>query len=166
MSWQVGSITMLKRCNLKKIPLLTRILLLLSLACAIAVVVMGLEDVKGIILGMAAAFLVTLELTRRWRSIRKFVFLAAGTFLVALVLSGLYMELAKPLALHIGGPDALENAAWQIFSVVLSDTILLVGPGCIAIGVAGTIILSILRLRHRWKKKHAVTAENLTPSTP
>jgi len=160
-----GTITMLKRIDLKKIPLLTRILLLLSLACVIAVVVVGLEDVKGIILGMAAAILVTLEWTRRWHSIRKFVFLAVGTFLVALILSGLYMELANPLALRIGGPGALENAAWQIFSIILSDTMLLVGPGCIVIGAAGTIILSILRLRRWWEKKHAVTAENLTPST-
>ncbi len=153
---------MWKRISFKKIPLVTRILVILALCCAIAVVVVGLDDVDGFLLGMTASALITLELTRRWRSIRKFIFLSAGTFLMALMISGLYMELAEPLALRIGGPGALANSAWQIFSIILSDIILLIGPGCIVIGVLGALVLSIVRLRRWWGKKHAAAAENLT----
>ena len=156
---------MLKRIGLTNIPLLTRILLLLSLGCVIAVVVVGLDDVDGILLSMAASSLITLELTRRWRNIRKFIFLAAGTFFTALVISGLYMELAEPLLVRLAGPGALESSAWQLFSEILSYLMLVIGPGCIVIGGAGAFILSVIRLRRWWEKKHTAGTGNLTPST-
>ena len=157
---------MIKKVTIKNIPLLTRILLALFLIFTIAVVIIGLDDVPGFFLGIAAATTITVELTRRWRSIRKFIFLAVGTFFIALTISGLYMELAEPLALHIGGPGALESSGWQIFSVILSDIMLLFGTGCIVVGWCGALVLSIIKLRRWWYKKRATNSENLTPSTP
>lgn len=153
----------MKRVTLKSVPLLTRILLALFLALAITVVFLGLDNAAGIITGMIAASMLVIEFTRRWRSIRKFIYLAVGTFVVAVVISGLYMELAGPLALRIGGPDALQGSAWQVFSIILSDTMLLVGPGCIVIGWAGAIVLSTIRF-YRWLQKHRALREHLTPS--
>ena len=103
----------------------------------VLVIVIGLNSVTGLALGLVWVTIIVLAITRRWRRIRSFLFLAAGTFLGAIVLSGLYMEVAMPLAIRIGG-------------------ILLVGAGAVIVGVGGAIVLAVSRA---WTELHR-------PSTP
>ena len=122
----------------------------------VLVIVIGLNSVTGLALGLVWVTIIVLAITRRWRRIRSFLFLAAGTFLGAIVLSGLYMEVAMPLAIRIGGEAALSSTPWKIFQGVVSDGILLVGAGAVIVGVGGAIVLAVSRA---WTELHR-------PSTP
>jgi hypothetical protein len=111
----------------------------------VLVIVIGLNSVTGLALGLVWVTIILLNITHRWRRIRNFLYLAAGTFLGAIILSGIYMEIALPLAVRIGGQAALESTPWKIFQGVVSDGILLIGAGAMIIGVVGAIILAVNR---------------------
>ena len=141
----------MKRFTLKSWPVTTRILVSLFVLLALCVVFIGLDNVPGLILGMAAAAMLTLEFTRRWRRIRRFLFLAGGSFLASVILSGLYTEVALPLAERIGGPFATESTGWLVYHAIVSYGIFLIAPGCIVVGMAGALVLAIMRVRAEFR---------------
>jgi hypothetical protein len=132
---------------------LARVVVPVLFVLAVCVVVIGLNSVTGLALGLTAVTILILVLVRRWRRIRNFIYLAVGAFLGAVVLSGIYMEIARPLAVRIGGEGALESTPWNIFQGFVSDGIMLIAGSAIIIGVFGAIILALARawgeLRHR-----------------
>ena len=138
--------------TLKNSRLATRVLLFLFAVLAICVIFVGLDNPTGIILGWLATATLLAELTRRWRKIRNFLILLFASFIGAIILSFLYMEVALPFAEWIWGIDAPQSTPWRIFHVIISNIILLLTPVGIFVGIVGTIWLVILRLvalRHR-----------------
>lgn len=139
--------TIIQRLSaLKNSRLATRVLLALFAALAICVIFVGLDNPTGIILGWLATAILLAELTRRWRKIRYFLILLFASFIGAIILSFLYVEVAFPLAGWLGGVNASQSTAWRIFHVIISNIILLLTPVGIFIGIVGTIWLIILRL--------------------
>ena len=154
----------MKQLRLKNIPLVTRLLLAAFLVLVIITLVVGLDNVIGLIMGMAAASMIVIELTRRWRSIRRFLLLASGTFIVAVIASGLYVELIIPLARRLAGEGVLQTSGWQIFQEIISAGLLLISPGCIVIGLAGAAVLTLQRLVRRLQARKDAESK-LTPTT-
>ncbi len=132
--------------DLKNSRLTTRVLLALFLALIICIVFVGLDNPTGIILGWVAVTILLTALVRGWRKIWHFLILLFVSFVGAIVLSFLYMEVALPLTGWFGGADATQSVPWRIFHVIVSDVILLFTPVGIFIGVVGSIWLGILRL--------------------
>jgi hypothetical protein len=123
----------------------TRIMVPALFVLVVWIVIIGLNNVIGLALGITAVAIVVLAITRRWRRIRSYLFLAGGTFLGAIILSGIYMEVARPLAIRIGGQAALDSTPWKIFQAIVSDGILLIGASAIIIGIVGAIVLAVAR---------------------
>jgi len=138
----------LKLSALKNSRLATRVLLAFFVLLVICVIFVGLDNAIGIILGWlaTAALIISVILTRKWRKIRYFIILLFVSFLGAIFLSFLYMELALPFAEWLGGVNATQSTTWRIYHVVISDIILLFTPVGIFIGIVGSIWLGILRL--------------------
>lgn len=153
----------MKQLRLRNIPLITRLLLAAFVVLAIAALVVGLDNVIGLIIGMASAAMIITEITRRWRSIRRFLFLAVGTFLTAVIISGLYVELIIPLARRIAGEGVLQTSGWQIYQEFISAGILMISPGCIVIGLGGAAVLALQRLARRLQARKDPES-NLTPT--
>lgn len=127
-------------------------MLILFAVLVICVVFVGLDNATGIILGWMAAASLIMAVALKWRKIWYFLILLAASFIGAIFLAFVYVEIALPLAEWIGGFDASQSIAWRVFHVIISNIILLFTPVGIVIGIAGTIWLSILRLialRHR-----------------
>jgi hypothetical protein len=142
-----------KLLALVRLPGVTRILLTLFLALVICVVFIGLDSVTGIILGWLAVTALILLMVRRWRKAWYFLILLFASFVGAILLSGLYMVVALPIAEWLGGAEATESIAWRIFHVIISNIILLVSPVGIFIGIMGAIVLVVSRLVGLWRKK-------------
>ncbi len=132
--------------TLKNSRLLTRVLLALFLVLIICVVFVGLDNPTGIIIGWLAFMALFTAWVRRWRKIRYFLVLLFVSFIGAIVLSGLYVEVALPLAGWLGGVNATQSTPWRIFHVIVSNLILLFTPVGIFIGIVGGIWLGISRL--------------------
>ncbi len=111
----------------------------------VLVLIIGLNSVTGLALGLTWITIIMLAITHHWRRIRNFLYLAGGTFLAAIILSGIYMEIAVPLAVRIGGQAALTSTPWKIFQGIVSDGILLVGASAVIVGIFGAIILAVSR---------------------
>jgi len=141
-----------KLSALRNSRLATRVLLALFVLLVICVVLVGLDNATGIILGWMASTFLIIAVARNWRKFWYFLILLFATFLGAIFLSFLYVEVARPLAEWIGGINATQSIGWRVFHVVVSNIILLFTPVGIVIGIVGTIWLIILRLvalRHR-----------------
>jgi hypothetical protein len=123
----------------------SRISLVVAALLVIAIVFIGLHDV-GMILGYLATAIVMLELTRRWRKTRYFVILFCASFLGIIFLAFLHEEVVAPLVSLFTGAAANESLGFRIFSDVISLVMIFVGVMGIVIGIAGTLILGILRL--------------------
>jgi len=143
---------------LKNSRLATRVLLALFAALAICVIFVGLDNPTGIILGWLATVILLAELTRRWRKISNFLILLFASFIGAIILSFLYMEVALPFAEWIWGINAPQSTPWRIFHVIVTDVILLFTPMGIFVGIVGTILLGILRLVALRKRSRSVSA--------
>jgi hypothetical protein len=127
----------------------TRILVPVFFVLFLCIVVFGLDTVTGLALGLADMTVLILVLTRRWRRIRNYLFLAGGALLGAIILSGIYMEIAVPLALRVGGQGALDSTPWHIFQGIVSDGMILVGASAIVVGIFGAIVVGVTRA---WKE--------------
>ncbi len=138
--------------DLKNSRLTTRVLLALFLALVVCVVFVGLDNPTGIIIGWVAVTVFLAMVVRRWRRIRSFLILLFATFIGAIILSMIYVELALPVAGWFGGHDATQSLAWRIFHVVISNLILLFTPPGIFVGFVGSVWLGISRLSSLRKK--------------
>jgi MFS family permease len=136
----------------KRIYLISFFLLLL---CSIFV---GLDNPTGIILGWLAITVLAIALVRSWRKPWYFLVLLAVSIIGAIILSGIYVEVAWPLASWIGGVNVTESAGWRVFHVIVSNLILLVTPVGIIVGLGGFIILCIWRLYERRHRRDAASS--------
>jgi hypothetical protein len=109
------------------------------------VVFAGLHDI-GIVMGIAAAMVLIIELTRRWRRIRNFIILFIGAVVGMIFLAFLDEGVVKPVVVFIGGQAALATAPFEIFNQVISLVMLFFGVACVLTGFFGTIVLAIWRL--------------------
>ena len=123
----------------------TRIMVPVVFVLLVLVVIIGLNSVTGLALGLVAVTIIMFSITHHWRRIRNFLFLAGGTFLGAIILSGIFMEIAMPLAVRVGGQAALSSTPWKIFQAFVSDSILLIGASAMIVGVGGAIVLAVSR---------------------
>ena len=122
-----------------------RISWVLAALLVIGVIFLGLHD-AGLILGYLATTIIIVELTHRWRKIRYFVFLLFASFLGAIILAFLHEEVVSPLVSLFTGASAVQSLGFRIFSDAVSLAIIFFGVMGVVIGMAGTIILGILRL--------------------
>ena len=123
-----------------------RILLIVFLLLVISVVIIGLDDIPGFILGYVATTTLFLIMTRKWNSIKRFLLLLTLSIIGIIFLSFLYVEVISRIAVFIGGDDALQNTAVRIIEMIITYIILFGGPVGIFFGFAGTVILGIFRL--------------------
>jgi hypothetical protein len=135
-----------------RLPRKKRIYLIAFLVLILSAIFVGLDNPTGIILGWLAVAVLIVALVRRWRNPWYFLVLLIVTFLGAILLSGLYMEVARPLAQWIGGVNVAESTGWRVFHVVISNVILLCAPVGIIIGFIGFIIMSIWNL-YIWQRR-------------
>jgi hypothetical protein len=123
----------------------SRISLIIAVVLILGVIIFGLHDV-GIVLGILAAIVILVELTRRWRKIRNFIMLFVASFLGMILLSFLDVEVAKPLFRFLGGFGAENGAGFQVFNQVVSLIILFFGVAGLLTGFWGAAILCIWRV--------------------
>jgi hypothetical protein len=121
----------------------------------LAVLVIGLNNIVGIVCGNLAIGMLYLVMTRHWWRIRSFIILFFVTMLSIIVLSGLYVEAIWRLAVWIGGEGATEHAAFRAIHFTISNIILLACPSGMLVGLLGASTLGIMRLSTILKKKTA-----------
>jgi hypothetical protein len=140
---------------LLRLPRRRRIYLISFLVLLLTAVIVGLDNPTGIILGWLAITVLMVAFVRQWRKPGYFFVLFLVFFLGAILLSGIYMEVASPLAHWIGGANATQSTGWHIFHVIVSNIILLCAPVGVFIGLAGFIITSIWSL-YQWRRRRTV----------
>lgn len=122
-----------------------RVSWVLAALLVIGVIFLGLHD-TGLILGYLATTIIIVELTHRWRKIRYFIFLFVASFLSAIFLAFLHEEVVSPLVRLFTGAAAVQSRGFRIFSDAVSLAIIFAGVMGVVIGMAGTLILGIIRL--------------------
>jgi hypothetical protein len=128
------------------------------ISCLILVfsaILIGLDNPTGIIVGWLAVIVLLVALARRWWTPWYFLILVVGSFLGAIILSFLYMDVALPIARWIGGADVTNSNAWRVFHMVISNLILLFVPMGLLFGAAGFVLLGIIRLFSLIRRRHA-----------
>jgi hypothetical protein len=127
----------------------TRVLLVLFFVLVIGVIFIGLVDLPGHILGYLATTVIFIMATRTWRSIKKFLILFVVSFIGAIFLSFIYVEVICRLAAVIGGINALHSAPIRIIQLIITYIILFAVPVGMFIGIFGSLILGVQRIRLR-----------------
>lgn len=138
---------------LKRIPMLTRILLAAFCVLMIIAVIIGIDNDRGILMGWLATTVLLIEITRRWRKEWHFLLLSVGVVVGAIFLSFLHEAVVYPLVEKIGGASALQSRGLEIFHFIITDLILLFTPMGIIIGIIGAITLFFIRLIMLGRKK-------------
>ena len=131
---------------LRRMPVLTRILLAVFFMLVVSLVFIGMDNETGIILGWLAAAVLLVELTRRWRRPLYFFILAIASFGGAIFLAFLHEEIVYPLVRWLGGANAVQSLPVKIFHEATSLIIIFFGPTGIIIGVVGAAVLLVVRL--------------------
>ena len=121
----------------------------------IVVLVIGLNNIAGLICGNLAIAMLYIVLTRRWWRIRNFIILFFATVVGIIALSALYVEVIWRVAVAIGGTGVVENTAFRIVDFIINNLILLAGPSGMLVGIIGATALGIIRLSTLRKKKAA-----------
>jgi len=124
----------------------TIILLAIFVILLISVLVIGLNDAPGFILGYVTTFVLFFTISRNWRKIKSFIILFAASLVGIFFLSLLYVEVIYRLAEWIGGIEALHSVPMDIITMVITYVILFGGPVGILVGILGTLTLAIFRL--------------------
>jgi len=135
-----------KFSGLLRFPRRNRLYMVSFIILVLSAVLVGLDNPTGIILGWLAVTVLLVAMVRKWRKPWYFLILLVGSFTGAIILSGFYQEVCKPLAELIGGINATDSIAWRIFHVIVSNVILLAVPIGMLFGVMGFIILGAFRL--------------------
>jgi MFS family permease len=136
---------------LLRLPRRKRIYLISFLVLLISAIFVGLDNPTGIILGWLAVTVLAVAMVREWRKPGYFFILFLVSFLGAILLAGIYVEVAQPLAQWIGGVNMGDSTGWRIFHVVVSNIILLGAPVGVFIGLVGFIIMSIWKI-YEWRQ--------------
>lgn len=120
--------------------------LISCLILILSAILIGLDNPTGIIVGWLAVIVWIVALARRWWTPWYFLILVVGSFLGAIIISFIYMDVALPIARWIGGANADNSTAWHVFHMIVSNLILLVVPMTLLFGVTGFVVLGIFRL--------------------
>jgi hypothetical protein len=131
---------------LKRIPILTVVLLALFIALMVVALCIGIDSDYGVLVGWLAVITLLTEITRRWRKEWQFLLLIVGAVIGSILLSGLH-EL-------VVGSDSLPQNYWlNFFHALITDIILLFTPMAIIYGFLATITIFVIRLVTLGKKK-------------
>ena len=125
------------------------------LLLVLVVLVIGLNNIAGLICGNLAFGMLYIVMTRRWWRIRNYIILFFSTVVGIIALSALYVEVIWRVAVAIGGAGVAENTAFRIIDFIINNLILLAGPSGMLVGLVGAITLGIIRLSTLRKKKEA-----------
>ena len=123
----------------------SRVSIIIVVLLAFGVIIAGLHDV-GIVMGILAAAVILVEMTRRWRRTRNFIIMFAASFLGMIFLSFLDIEVVKPLVYFIGGEGAVSRTVFDVINQVISLIILFFGLAGLLTGFFGTLITGTLNL--------------------
>jgi hypothetical protein len=123
----------------------SRVSIIIVVLLAFGVIVAGLHDV-GIVMGILAAVVILVEMTRRWRRTRNFIIMFFTSLLGMAFLSFLDIEVVKPLVYFIGGEGAASRTVFDVFNQVISLIILFFGLAGVLTGFFGTIITGAVSL--------------------
>ncbi len=123
------------------------IFVLLAIFCVlvIGVIIIGLDNLTGIILGYLATTILAGAITHKWRKIKNFLILFAASLVGIFFLSFLHEEVVYPLAILIGGITALQSYTLNVFHVIISIIIVFACAVGMLVGVAGSVILYVGR---------------------
>ena len=121
----------------------------------LVVLVIGLDNVAGIICGNLAVAMLYIVITRRWWRIRKFIILFFISLVSMGILAGLYVEVIVRLSVLVGGEGATDNSVFRVVHFIISNLIMLVCPAGMLVGLIGASTLGIIRLSTLRKKKTA-----------
>ncbi len=124
---------------IKRIPILTAILLALFIAVMIIALVIGIDSDRGVLVGWLAIIILLVEITRRWHKEWQFLLLIAGAVIGSIILSALHDAVI--------GSDSIPQNWWaNAFHAIITDMILLFTPMAIIYGLLATITVFIVRL--------------------
>ncbi len=131
---------------LKKIPLLTIVLLTLFVALIVVALCIGIDRDRGVLVGWLGVLILLTEMTRRWRKEWQFLLLIVGAVIGSILLSGLHQ-------LVVGSDSVPQNFWLNFFHALITDIILLFTPMAIIYGALATITVFIIRMVTLGKKK-------------
>ena len=126
-----------------------RLLLIAFFILFIAVIFAGLKIFVGYVLGYLAAISLLVALTCRWRKVKYFLILLAVSVLGTIFISMIYVEVIARIFGAIFGEGVFTSTGWKIFDVFISNMIIFFTPVGILVGVAGSLILYIIRIANR-----------------
>lgn len=131
---------------LKRIPVLSYILVGIFIVLMIIAGIIGIDGDRGVLVGWLGVIVLLAEITRRWRKEWHFLLLIAGAFVLAIILSFLHEVVVYPLVGKIGGASALQSQGLAIFHAIIKNFLVLFTPMAIIYGIIGTITIFIVRL--------------------
>ena len=131
---------------LKRIPILSYIIVGIFVILIIIAVVIGIDTDQGVLVGFLAFIILLMEITRRWSKEWHFLLLIVGALALAFFLSFLHEVVVYPLVEIIGGESALQSKGLEIFHDIIVAILTIVTPMAIIYGIIGAITLFILRL--------------------
>ena len=132
-----------------KLPTLIRrrqgIFVLLAIFCVLVIgaIIIGLDNLTGIILGYLATAILAGAITRKWRKIKSFLILFAVSLVAIFFLSFLHEEVVYPLAILIWGITVLQSYTLNVFHVIISIIIVFACPVGMLVGLAGSVVQCI-----------------------
>ena len=101
------------------------------------------------VLGYLATTVLFVAMTYTWRKIRNFIILFFVSLLGIFFLSFLYMEVIYRFAYVIGGVNALQSTFIIVINMIISNVILFAGPVGMLVGIVGSLVLFVRRIRDR-----------------
>lgn len=131
---------------LKRIPILTVVLLAAFVALMAVSLIIGIDSDRGVLVGWLAVIILLTEMTRRWRKEWQFILLIAGAFIGAIILSALHEAV-------VGGDNIPQNWWLNFFHALVTDVVLLFTPMAIIYGLLATITVFVIRLVTLRKKR-------------
>ena len=142
---------------LKRIPILSYILVGLFAIFIIIGCIIGIESDQGVLVGWLGIIALLTEITRRWRKEWHFLLLIVGAIAFSIILSGFSEAVVNPIVERIGGEAALQSRGMEIFHQIIASILTLAPVIAIIYGILGAITLFILRLiilcRKRFSEK-------------
>lgn len=138
---------------LKRIPILSYVLVGLFIVFIIIASVIGIETDRGVLVGWLGIVFLLVEITRRWNKEWHFLLLIAGAIVLSIILSFLHEAVVYPLVEKIGGEAGLQSRGLEIFHDVIASILTLVPVIAIIYGILGAMTLFVLRLIIICRKK-------------
>lgn len=129
-----------------------RFLITVFCVLVIGVIFVGLDNIPGFILGYLATAVIFFMVTRTWRTIKKFLILFIVALLGAIFLSFLYVEVICRLVVMIWGVNALFSTQLHVIELIITYVILFATPICMFIGIAGSLLLYIRKIRLKFAR--------------